>query len=354
VEELTPRTTHPWVAEARRKVSFGAMILSPRDLSPSTVDFARRLEELGFASLFIADHPLGNGDCWTTLAAFAVATRSVRLGTLVCCVYYRPPELLARHAADVDRLSRGRLTLGVGIGDAPDEFERMGRRYPSVPERQRALDDTVRVVRGLWGERPFSYEGELAALRDANVRPGPVQEPRVPILVAGGGERTTLRFAAQYADACNLGAAAWAGHAYTPEDARRKLWVLGQHCAELGRPANAVLRTALLSPFLSESAATAQAKLAVIPPQRLGFWEQIVVAGTPEDAIERVRALLEVGFQYVIFFVPSSDRESLELLVRRVLPVVAGPITPVAGDALGAQPVPPTHQWSMPRLDRPS
>ena len=96
MDELTPRDTHPWVAGARKKIGFGAMILSPRDLSSGTVDFARRLEELGFGSLFIADHPLGNGDAWTTLAAFAVATRTIRLGTLVCCVYYRPPELLAR------------------------------------------------------------------------------------------------------------------------------------------------------------------------------------------------------------------------------------------------------------------
>lgn len=98
MDQLTPWGTHPWVAEARHRISFGAMILSPRDISPTTVAFARRLEQLGFGSLFIADHPLGNGDCWTTLAAFAVATRTIRLGTLVCCVDYRPPELLARHA----------------------------------------------------------------------------------------------------------------------------------------------------------------------------------------------------------------------------------------------------------------
>ena len=89
--------------------------------------------------------------------------------------------------------------------------------------------------------------------------------------------------------------------------------------------------------MLSESAAAAQAKLALIPPQRLAFFEQLVVAGTPEDAIERVRALLEVGLQYVMFFVPAADWESLELLARRVLPRVAELTTPVASQALEAR-----------------
>jgi alkanesulfonate monooxygenase SsuD/methylene tetrahydromethanopterin reductase-like flavin-dependent oxidoreductase (luciferase family) len=126
--------------------------------------------------------------------------------------------------------------------------------------------------------QPVSVQGDQFRVNEAVLQPPAIQQPDVPILVAGGGERTTLRFVAQYADACNLGAAGWAGHAHTPDDARRKLAVLGRHCEELGWPAKAVLRTALLAAFLSESAPAGQAKLAVIPSQRLAFWEQIVVA----------------------------------------------------------------------------
>jgi len=324
VTDLTPHDTHPWVAEARRKISFGAMILSPRDLSPTTVDFARRLEQLGFASLFIADHPLGNGDCWTTLAAFAVATRTIRLGTLVCCVYYRPPELLARHAADVDRLSGGRLTLGLGIGDAPSEFEQMGLRYPSVPERQRALDDTIRIVRGLWDEAPFSYEGELATLRGANVRPGPVQRPRVPVLIAGGGEKVTLRQVARYADVSNFGEHETVGTATTLDDVRRKFDVLRRHCDEIGREYESILRTHITLPLVvARDRAAVEAKYLRVPERRRTGQASSLKALTPDEAITYYRGLADAGMQHFVIGLIPDDVETAELVAEKVMPAFA-------------------------------
>jgi alkanesulfonate monooxygenase SsuD/methylene tetrahydromethanopterin reductase-like flavin-dependent oxidoreductase (luciferase family) len=321
VDELTPRTTHPWVAEARRRVSFGAMILSPRDLSPGTVDFARRLEQLGFSSLFIADHPLGNGDCWTTLAALAVATSTIRLGTLVCCVYYRPPELLARHAADVDQLSGGRLTLGLGIGDAPDEFERMGLRYPPVPERQSALDDAVRIVRGLWGEQPFSYQGALGTLRNASVRPGPVQQPRVPVLIAGGGEKVTLRQVARYADVSNFGEHETVGTAQTLDDVRRKLAALRRHCDEVGRDYDAILRTHITLPLvMARDKAAVEAKYLRVPERRRTGQASSLKALTPEEGVAYYRGLAEAGMQHFVIGLLPDDVETAELVADRVMP----------------------------------
>jgi alkanesulfonate monooxygenase SsuD/methylene tetrahydromethanopterin reductase-like flavin-dependent oxidoreductase (luciferase family) len=321
VDQPTPRDTHPWVAEARNRVSFGAMILSPRDLSPTTVDFARRLEQLGFNSLFIADHPLGNGDCWTTLAAFAVATRTIRLGTLVCCVYYRPPELLARHAADVDRLSGGRLTLGLGIGDAPGEFEQMGLRYPPVPERQRALDDTIAIVRGLWGEQPFSHEGELATLRDANVRPGPVQQPRVPLLIAGGGEKVTLRQVARYADVSNFGEHETVGTAQTLDDVRRKFATLRRHCDEIGRDYDAILRTHITLPLvLARDQAAVDAKYQRIPERRRTGQASSLKALTPDQAVAYYRGLADAGMQHFVVGLLPDDVETADLLAEKVMP----------------------------------
>jgi alkanesulfonate monooxygenase SsuD/methylene tetrahydromethanopterin reductase-like flavin-dependent oxidoreductase (luciferase family) len=321
VDDLTPRDTHPWVAEARERVSFGAVILSPRDLSPATVGFARRLEQLGFSSLYIADHPLGNGDCWTTLAAFAVATRTVRLGTLVCCVYYRPPALLARHAADVDRLSGGRLTLGLGIGDAPDEFERMGLRYPSVPERQRALDDTIRVVRGLWGEQPFSDEGDLGTLRAANVRPGPVQRPRVPVLIAGGGEKVTLRQVARCADVSNFGEHETVGTAQTLDDVRRKFGALRRHCDELGRDYESILRTHITLPLvMARDRAAVEAKYLRVPERRRAGQASSLKALTPEEGVAYYRGLADAGMQHFVIGLLPDDVETAELVAERVMP----------------------------------
>src|SRR5205807_1220122 len=111
-----------------------------------TLEFALRAEELGFDAYWANDHPTRSMDCWTTLAALAMATRKIRLLSLVSCIYYRSPALLARHAADVDRLSNGRLILGVGIGDDVPEFAQLRLPFPPPRERQEALEETIQIV----------------------------------------------------------------------------------------------------------------------------------------------------------------------------------------------------------------
>src|SRR5207237_2289102 len=85
----------------------------------------QQAEQLGFDSYWVQDGPMGGPDCCTSLAALAVTTQRLRLGSIVSCVHYRSPVLLARHAADVDRFSGGRLVLGIGFGDNEDEFRQM-------------------------------------------------------------------------------------------------------------------------------------------------------------------------------------------------------------------------------------
>ncbi len=318
-------SSHPWVTDGTQRVRFGVETTPLPDWS-ATRDFVQAAEGLGFDSLWVPDHPVVTGNAtWSWLGAIAQATQTIRLGTLVSCVYYWNPVVLARSAVDVDRISGGRFVLGLGSGDMPHEFAHMGLAHPPVQERQAALEDGLRIVRPLLRGEAVTYEGEHFRADGVAFEPPPTQQPYVPILVAGGGERTTLRFVAQYADASNLGAASWAGNAFTPEDATRKFDVLRRHCEEAGRSYDAVLRTGLLGAFLSESPEALRAKMDYVPPQILGFFEQLPIVGTPEDAVPRVRALLEAGFQYVIFIVLPFDTESLHLLAERVIPaVVAG------------------------------
>ena len=316
-------TTHPWVAEGARRVRFGVNAAASPDWS-ATRDFAQTVEGLGFDSLLMPDHPgmLGSAT-WTALAALAEATRTIRLGTLVSCVYYWNPVVLARLAADVDRISGGRVVLGLGSGDQPHEFDRLGLTWPPVRERQAALEDALQIIRPLLRGEQVTFQGEHFRANGAVLQPPPAQQPHVPILVAGGGERTTLRYVAQYADASNLGAASWAGGAFTPDDARRKFDVLRRHCQEAGRPYESVLRTAVLGLVLAESPAAAQAKLDAWTPQRRAFFEQLPIVGTPDEAMVRIRALVEAGFQYFIIG-GGVDPETLQLLANRVIPAVVG------------------------------
>ncbi|MGI9145658.1 MAG: hypothetical protein ACR2IK_03775 [Chloroflexota bacterium] len=144
----------------------------------------------------------------------------------------------------------------------------------------------------------------------------------MPIVVADGGERTTLRFAAQYADASNVGAASWAGHVFGPKDARQKFDAIRRHCEQARRPYEAILRTALVGLFLSDSSGALQAKMGQLPPELMGFFEQLPIVGTPEEAVLRVRSLIEAGFQYVFFIILPFDRETLQLTGERVIPAL--------------------------------
>jgi alkanesulfonate monooxygenase SsuD/methylene tetrahydromethanopterin reductase-like flavin-dependent oxidoreductase (luciferase family) len=119
----------------------------------------------------------------------------------------------------------------------------------------------------------------------------------VPIIVAGGGEQTTLRFAAHYADGLNLGAASWAGGAFGPEDVRRKFEVLHQHCRVGERSASSVMKTTLAALVLGPTPKSVSAKLALVPPPLLSFFERLPIIGTPDQAPARVRTLIDTGFQ---------------------------------------------------------
>jgi alkanesulfonate monooxygenase SsuD/methylene tetrahydromethanopterin reductase-like flavin-dependent oxidoreductase (luciferase family) len=226
-----PWVTHPWVAEGQNRVRFGVCLFDPGTDWSVYHGSIQMAEELGFDSYWTYDHPLFTAECWAALATLAVTSKTIRLGTCVSCISYRSPALLARVAADVDRWSNGRLILGVGIGDAPEEFAALGLPFPSLRERQHALDEAIQVVLGLWGKTPFTFQGQHFQLQEAMLWPGPLQQPHVPIMIAGGGERVTLRQVAQYADVSNFGAHMWAGSAFGLEDVRRKFEALRTHCA---------------------------------------------------------------------------------------------------------------------------
>jgi alkanesulfonate monooxygenase SsuD/methylene tetrahydromethanopterin reductase-like flavin-dependent oxidoreductase (luciferase family) len=313
------RTTHPWVAEGQRRVRFGVFGGPARDWA-AMLEWVRAVEELGFDSYWAGDHPVEFPfDGWTHLAAMATATRRIRLGSLVTFPLYRHPLVLARQVADVDRLSGGRVVLGLGIGDAPREFAQLGLNYGPPRERQEMLDEALQVLPPLLAGQTVSHAGRHVRLDEARLSPPALQLPHVPILIAGGGERVTLQRVARHADASNFGAGNLVGGAWGPDDVRRKYEVLRAHCHALGRPYNSVLRTHISFGLQLREDATSERRRVV---DRTFAFEYERMVGTPEAAAASFRALAAAGVQYFIVNM-GDDLQTLRLLAERVVPALA-------------------------------
>lgn len=319
------RALNSWVAEGPRRVRF-AVYNFIRAEWPDVLAYVRRLEAWGFDAYVRGDHPSRNLDCWTIFSALAVSTTRIRLGVLVASIHYRHPVLLARQAADVDRLSGGRLILGLGVGDDEPEYRQLGLPFEPIRQRQRQLEEYVQIVRGVSTNPTFTFSGEFYRVDEARVVPGPVQQPHVPLVIAGGGERVTLRQVAQYADVANFGAHHWTGGARTLEDVRRKLAALYRHCDAFGRDPGSVLPSHMTLPLvLAETKTTLTRKVEAsrewypIP----GIAESMVAA-TPDEAVDYYRNLVECGMRYFFVTVAPPDEGTLRLLAEKVMPRVAG------------------------------
>ena len=323
MQETERQTIHPWVVEGFQKVRAGVCLLDPCVDWKQYYNAVQAVEELGFDSLWVTDHPMIAADCWTTLTALAITTRSVRLGSLVSCVAYRNPLLLARIAADVDRLSGGRLVLGLGIGNDPSEFTQLGLPFHRTRERQERLEEAIQVIRGVWGTTPFTYQGKYTQVQQFHLPFGPIQRPYVPLLIAGGGEQVTLRQVAQYADASNFGPHVYTGSASRLEDVVRKYTALCAHCEALKRPVKSILCTHITLPLvLGETPDVIAAKQEAVPPALREKLRAGTLAATPHEAITYYNALIQAGIRYFIIGIFPNDLATLQLFVRQVMPAL--------------------------------
>jgi F420-dependent oxidoreductase-like protein len=172
-------------------------------------------EELGFDAFFRSDHYLkigdvpglpGPTDSWATLAALAVETSRIRLGTMVTAATFRLPGPLAITVAQVDQMSGGRVELGLGSGWYEAEHTAYGIPFPPLGERFDRLEEQLAIITGLWTTeegKTFSFDGAHYQLTDSPALPKPAQRPRPPVLIGGTGPRRTPRLAARFADEYN-------------------------------------------------------------------------------------------------------------------------------------------------------
>ena len=175
-------------------------------------------------------------ESWTVVSALAASVPRVRIGHLVLGNTYRHPAVVAKMAAGADQISGGRFVLGLGAGWQENEHRAYGIPLFEIGERLERLDEACHVVRGLLRQPRTSFEGKHYQITEAPCEPKPVQE-RLPLMIGGGGERVTLRIVAEHADEWNV----WG----TPDVLRHKMAVLDKHCGELGRPPEAIQRSAV-------------------------------------------------------------------------------------------------------------
>ena len=221
-------------------------------IAPTIARIARDADDAGFDSLWVMDHffqirgvgrpeePMLEG--WTTLGFLAAATSRTRLGLMVGGVHYRQPGLWAKAATTLDVLSGGRAWLGIGAAWNEEESNGLGFPFPPLAERFELLEDTLRLVHGMWeGERgsEAAFEGRHVQATHLLNSPQAISRPHPPVMIGGGGERKTLRLVAQYADACNV----FGG----PEAIHHKYEVLREHCAAIGRDPGEIERSTLQS-----------------------------------------------------------------------------------------------------------
>jgi F420-dependent oxidoreductase-like protein len=169
------------------------------------------------------NHPM---EAWTLLAALAAETKKIRLGPMVSCYGYRRPTVLAKMATTVDIISGGRLIFGIGAGWHEVEFKGYMGKFPRTSRRLTGLKETIEITKGMFTNERFSYEGKLNTIKDVLNSPQPIQKP-IPIMIGGGGEKRTLRYAARYADISHF-------FISDVKSLKHKLTVLKGHCARAG------------------------------------------------------------------------------------------------------------------------
>jgi probable F420-dependent oxidoreductase len=181
-----------------RPFRFGVQTSGARSAN-DWADKARRIEELGFSSLFIPDHFEDQLAPLLALQAAADATSELRLGTLVLDNDYRHPVVLAKELATLDLLSNGRLELGIGAGWMTTDYEKSGIDMERPGVRIDRLKEGLAIIKGLFADEPFSFSGRHYKIENLNGTPKPVQKPHPPVLIGGGGRRV-LSYAAREAD----------------------------------------------------------------------------------------------------------------------------------------------------------
>lgn len=309
---------------------------------------ARRVDEGDvFDSIWVYDHfhtvpepsQEATHEAWSLMAAFAASTSRVRIGQMCTAMAYRNPAYLAKVASTVDVISGGRLEMGIGAGWYEHEWRAYGYGFPEAKDRLGMLREGVQIFRDMWTTGSATFTGAYYDVDGAICAPRPLQgtsmpgskDNGIPMWIAGGGEKVTLKIAARYADYTNFDG--------THDVFTHKSELLRGHCETVGRDFDSIVRSANYNVVIGETEDDVEDRLAFygdllrkggVPEakaerQVAGLRTQPAV-GTPEQIVEMLKKMEKEGMTYAITYFAEAayDRSGIELFERTVAPELRG------------------------------
>ena len=312
--------------------------IEPKDHWRAMSALAAHVDAGQWESIWLYDHfhtvPIPSEEAthevWTLMSAFAATTSRVRLGQMCTAMSYRNPAYLAKVAATVDIISGGRTEMGIGGGWYEHEWRAYGYGFPSAGVRLARLREGVEIMRQAWTTGTATIDGEHYQVDGAIVRPLPLQEGGIPLWIAGGGEKVTLRIAAEYAQYTNFSG--------IPEEFDHKSALLRDHCRSVGTDFDSIVRSSNYNTVIGATEAEVADRLdaleARVSPYLGDATERFMAdyrsetalgVGTPEQLVERFSDMAKRGLGYQIHYFPEAafDRSGIELFEREVMPALA-------------------------------
>ncbi len=286
------------------------------------IAYAERAEALGFESLWVWDHILLGVDpsfpildSLTLLTAIAARTERIKLGTSVLVLPLRNPVVTAKVLASIDRISHGRLVLGMAAGWYAREFDAVGVPFK---QRGRIFERNLELILRLWAEDAVSVEVDEFNLRNAVLLPKPLQTPRPTVLI-GGYVDVVLRRAARMADG-------WLTYFYTAEGFANSWAKVKGFAKEYGRDPESLISTNQLAIYVGPPKQEADAPMRqwLTTEWDVAKWSDSTVehaiCGTPEECVAQLRPHVEAGVDRIIFVPYRYQPEQVELIAREVIP----------------------------------
>lgn len=316
---------------------FDLVDIDPQDHWRVMATLAQQADDGPWESLWVYDHfhttPVHSDEAtheaWTLMGAFAASTSRIRLGQMCTCMGYRNPAYLAKVAATVDIVSGGRVEMGIGGGWYEHEWRAYGYGFPEVRDRLAMLREGVEIMNQAWTTGTATLDGKHYQVDGAIVRPLPLQEGGIPMWVAGGGEKVTLKVAAKYGAYTNFNGSL--------EEWDRKSEILRGHCDALGRDFGSITRSANFNTIVGETETEASDRLAAVKARLLPHvgqeradrieqeYRNSPAFGTAEQVAERLAERERHGLGYAIHYFPEAayDRSGVQLFERDVISALA-------------------------------